>query len=396
MTLMSTWASGVVSPVLSQSHRYKNKHRPLECTPCRNHARIICPAQIDMNTWWDFRTMPHWPRVTERPRMRHRQHPGFLTLLLTLSISIALCTPSLAGDITLLSIGPRFGFSGKTPILGKEQKYYFDMIDVAAVFKLPWVWPLGGNVWGLETRLITSAGLLQGAGESGLIVTVVPDLALTGWGGTGHLRRRSRGRIFQQLQIRCTRLRRPGSNHRDGRSSHQPLLTRLCRVSCPTLLRRRPLRTFQSRRGHVYCGTWIPVLTWARQANDSRARTIKHHPTALSGYGKILWVRLNYPGRHDWSNRSTWDRMLKKAALSPAQPRRAKTRRSANKAAASEEAKEVRTALCVAVCPSNGSWRTENTLQGSGLDLLLLRVEPLSEARMPLVGFFSILLWFPP
>jgi hypothetical protein len=82
-----------------------------------------------------------------------------------------------------LSIGPRFGFSGKTPILGKEQKYYFDMIDVAAVFKLPWAWPLDGNLWGLETRLITSAGLLQGAGESGLIVTVVPDLALSGWEG---------------------------------------------------------------------------------------------------------------------------------------------------------------------------------------------------------------------
>jgi hypothetical protein len=115
--------------------------------------------------------------------MRHHQHLGLLTLLITLSLSIALCTTSLAGDITLLSIGPRLGFSGKTPILGKEQKYYFQMIDVAAVFKLPWSWPLGGNSWGLETQLITSAGILQAADESGLIVTVVPDLALSGWGG---------------------------------------------------------------------------------------------------------------------------------------------------------------------------------------------------------------------
>src|ERR1043165_3671526 len=101
--------------------------------------------------------------------MRHHQHPTLLTLLITLSISIALCTSGLARDISLLSIGPRFGFSGKAPILGKEQKYYFQMMDIAAVFRLPWAWPLGGNLWGLETRLITSAGLLQGAGERGLI-----------------------------------------------------------------------------------------------------------------------------------------------------------------------------------------------------------------------------------
>ena len=92
--------------------------------------------------------------------MRRNHYPGLLTLLLTLWVSMALCTPSLAGDMALLSIGPRFGFSGKTPILGKEQKHYFQMMDVAAIFKLPWSWPLGENSWGLETRLITSAGLL--------------------------------------------------------------------------------------------------------------------------------------------------------------------------------------------------------------------------------------------
>ena len=43
-------------------------------------------------------------------------------------------------------------------------------------------------------------------------------------------------------------------------------------------------------------------------------------------------------------------RLLKKAAFSPAQPRRAKTRRSAGKAAASE-GPEVHTALCVGRSP---------------------------------------------
>lgn len=112
--------------------------------------------------------------------MRYIQRPLLLHLLLTLWLSTVICTPGFAGDMALLSIGPRVGFSQKTPLLGKEQKYYFHMIDVAAVFRLPWSWPLGEK-WNLETRLITSAGLLQAASDSGLMVTVVPDLALSAW-----------------------------------------------------------------------------------------------------------------------------------------------------------------------------------------------------------------------
>ena len=77
-------------------------------------------------------------------------------LILTLWLFAALCTPSLAADIALVSIGPRIGFSAKTPLLGKEQKYYFQMTDVAATFTLPWSWPLGESPWSLETRLIAS------------------------------------------------------------------------------------------------------------------------------------------------------------------------------------------------------------------------------------------------
>ena len=112
--------------------------------------------------------------ITERPHMRRFQRPRLLNLLLTLWLSTAICTPSLAGDMALLSIGPRIGFGEKTPLMGKEQKYYFHLYDVAAVIKLPWSWPLGESRWNLETRLIASAGLLQGANESGLMVTSVP------------------------------------------------------------------------------------------------------------------------------------------------------------------------------------------------------------------------------
>ena len=49
--------------------------------------------------------------------------------------------------------------------------------------------------------------------------------------------------------------------------------------------------------------------------------------------GNTLWVRLNFTGLRVWDIRSMPCRMLEKAAFSPAQPRRAKTRRSTGKAA---------------------------------------------------------------
>ena len=115
--------------------------------------------------------------------MRYRQPSRFPYLILILWLSTLLCTPSLAGDMALLSIGPRIGFGEKVPLMGKEAKYYFHLYDVAAVIRLPWSWPLGESTWSLETRLIASAGLLTGANESGLMMTAVPDLALSGWDG---------------------------------------------------------------------------------------------------------------------------------------------------------------------------------------------------------------------
>jgi len=115
--------------------------------------------------------------------MRYHLRPYLLHLILTLSLSTAFCTSSFAEGITLVSIGPRVGFGEKIPLMGKEAKYYFHLYDVAAVLKLPWSWPLGESTWSLDTRMIASAGLLTGANESGLMMTVVPDLALSGWGG---------------------------------------------------------------------------------------------------------------------------------------------------------------------------------------------------------------------
>ncbi len=108
-------------------------------------------------------------------------HRYLLHLILTLSLSTAFWTPSFAGDIALLSIGPRIGLSRDTPLMGKRQTESFRMVDVSAVFSLPWSRPLGDDTWSLATRLTASAGVLDGAGDSGLMMTVVPGLALNGW-----------------------------------------------------------------------------------------------------------------------------------------------------------------------------------------------------------------------
>ena len=112
--------------------------------------------------------------------MHYFSHPRFAWLL-ALCLSAAIYTPSLADEITLVSIGPRMGLSGKTPLLGREQKYPYHLYDVAAVFRMPWSRPLGESPWTLETRLMTSAGILTGANEKGLMMTLIPEIALSGW-----------------------------------------------------------------------------------------------------------------------------------------------------------------------------------------------------------------------
>ena len=109
-------------------------------------------------------------------------YPCSLRLAL-LGLLILISEQSIAGDTTVLSIGPRYGFSRNEPLLGKRQTADFDLVDVAATFRLPWSWPLGESPWSVETRLITSAGALSAAEDTGLIATVVPNVALSGWKG---------------------------------------------------------------------------------------------------------------------------------------------------------------------------------------------------------------------
>ena len=106
----------------------------------------------------------------------------FIGILVVMTLAIAFTNLlSRAEESTLNSIGPRIGFSQKTPLLGKQQREVFHLYDVAAIFRLPWHWPLGTGRWKLGTGLITSVGLLEAAGDAGVMATAVPNLILTGW-----------------------------------------------------------------------------------------------------------------------------------------------------------------------------------------------------------------------
>lgn len=83
-----------------------------------------------------------------------------------------------AEPMALLWVGPRYGLGGNSP-LGEEQKENFQMYDVAAHLRLSWGWRHRPSGWTLETRLIASAGQLVAAGTSGLMMAVVPALAVS-------------------------------------------------------------------------------------------------------------------------------------------------------------------------------------------------------------------------
>lgn len=82
----------------------------------------------------------------------------------------------------LLWVGPRYGIGGDSP-LGEEQKENFQMYDIAALWRLPWGWRPRYSTWGLETRLISSAGELAAAGKTSFMGTLVPALAVSSRNG---------------------------------------------------------------------------------------------------------------------------------------------------------------------------------------------------------------------
>ena len=80
--------------------------------------------------------------------------------------------------ITLIRVGPRLGLSGRSPF-GRDQREYFQQYDVVALFGLPWGWQERTSGTKFDMRLLSSAGQLAAAEDTGLMVTVVPCLAIS-------------------------------------------------------------------------------------------------------------------------------------------------------------------------------------------------------------------------
>ena len=84
--------------------------------------------------------------------------------------------PSQAQDLRLQSIGARVRVGGER-VLGEEQPEAFREYDVVASIRLPWerYHPSG---WGVGTRLLASAGILQGGEKTAAVVSFIPVLAV--------------------------------------------------------------------------------------------------------------------------------------------------------------------------------------------------------------------------
>ena len=116
------------------------------------------------------RLQPH--REGKKSGAKKESAIGLRLAITCLALFLLAPWPSHAEDTRLLSVGIRGGITGAS-VLGEEQQETFREYDAVATIGLPWgLYSKSG--WGVGTRLIASAGALQGAGTAGLIGSLVP------------------------------------------------------------------------------------------------------------------------------------------------------------------------------------------------------------------------------
>ena len=103
---------------------------------------------------------------------------GFVVWFVYLSFiwSLLVPTPSYSEEMGLLKISFRARVSGATT-LGESQPEEFEEYDLASNFGLPWQ-RYSSSGWGVGTQLVASAGIMRGGGETGLVVSLIPVVAL--------------------------------------------------------------------------------------------------------------------------------------------------------------------------------------------------------------------------
>jgi len=102
--------------------------------------------------------------------------PTSFGLLLTFICCLLVPRLSHSENLSLQSLSVSARVSEKT-ILGEDAPEDFKAYDVAVNFGLPWK-SYSPSGWGMGTRLMVSGGVLRGAGETGLVASVIPELTL--------------------------------------------------------------------------------------------------------------------------------------------------------------------------------------------------------------------------
>lgn len=95
--------------------------------------------------------------------------------LVTIAVGALAPWSTRAAEWELLSVGVRAQV-WEQRVLGKEQPESFNEYDLVAAMRMPWDGP---SFWGFEvnTRLLASAGVLQGADKTAFVASAIPALA---------------------------------------------------------------------------------------------------------------------------------------------------------------------------------------------------------------------------
>jgi len=109
-------------------------------------------------------------------RLRRRDTTVVRCALLGFLLCLLVPWPAFADDLRVLSVGVRARISG-TNVLGDVPPEEFWETDAVVSVALPWQ-RYSESGWGAGTRLMLSAGAFRGAGESALVVSLIPVLAL--------------------------------------------------------------------------------------------------------------------------------------------------------------------------------------------------------------------------
>ena len=142
--------------------------------------------------------------------------------------------------------------------------------------------PLGHSAWNLATILSVSAGILEAADESGLIMTVVPGLALNGWEGLVSFDAGAGVGFFSRQKFGEQDFGGPVQLSATMGARINPFSHAYAGLSIPTLLRCRLIRTLQSRRGLIHHRIWLPVLIRILPDYGSPLTSTSLRPPSLS------------------------------------------------------------------------------------------------------------------